>query len=54
MGASFIALTANAGTGLREEYMGYGFDDYLAKPLKSDALKKVLSKCLPKGLKEHI
>ena len=54
MGASYIALTANSGSGLREEYINYGFDDYLAKPLKSDALKKILSKFLPSGLKERI
>ena len=53
IGAAYIALTANSGSGLREEYIGYGFDDYLAKPLKSDALKKILSKSLPNGLKER-
>ncbi len=53
IGAAYIALTANSGSGLREEYIGYGFDDYLAKPLKSDALKKILSKFLPNGLKER-
>ena len=47
----YIALTANSGTGLRDEYISYGFNDYLPKPIKSDALKKILAKYLPEALK---
>lgn len=49
--AKYIALTANSGSGLREEYISYGFNDYLPKPIKSDALKKILAKYLPENLK---
>ena len=49
--AAYIALTANSGTGLREEYISYGFNDYLPKPIKSDAIKKILAKYLPENLK---
>jgi signal transduction histidine kinase/CheY-like chemotaxis protein len=48
----FIVLTANTGTGLREEYAGYGFDDYLPKPLKFDAIHRALALYLPKELKQ--
>ncbi|MBQ9596111.1 MAG: response regulator, partial [Synergistaceae bacterium] len=50
----YIALTANSGTGLREEYMSYGFNDYLPKPIKSDAIKKLLAKYIPENLKVRI
>ena len=50
----FVALTANSGAGLRDEYISYGFNDYLSKPIKSDALKKILSHYLPKNLKIKI
>ncbi len=52
--SAYIALTANSGTGLREEYMSYGFNDYLPKPIKSDAIKKLLAKYIPESLKERI
>jgi CheY-like chemotaxis protein len=31
--------------------MGYGFNDYLSKPLRSDALLKILAHYLPAELK---
>jgi len=37
-----VALTANAFTGAREQYLAQGFDDYLSKPLLPEALSKVL------------
>lgn len=38
----FIILTANAVKGAKEEYMGYGFDGYLAKPTSQIELFKTL------------
>ncbi len=49
--SKYIALTAHSGSGLREEYISYGFNDYLPKPMKSDALKKILARYLPENLK---
>ena len=47
----YIALTANSGATLREEYISKGFNDYLPKPIKADALRKILSRYLPDNLK---
>ena len=41
-----VALTANAISGMREKYLAEGFDDYLAKPIEKDELKRVLNKFL--------
>lgn len=49
--AKYVALTANSGTGLRDEYISLGFNDYLPKPMKSDAMRKILASCLPESLK---
>ena len=50
----YVALTANSGAGLREEYVNkYGFDDYVPKPIKSKALHKILWKYLPDDMKER-
>ena len=49
--STYIALTANSGATLREEYISKGFNDYLPKPIKADALKKILSRYLPDNLK---
>ena len=49
--AKYIALTANSGAGLREEYISLGFSDYLPKPIKSEAMKKILAEYLPENLK---
>lgn len=42
-----IALTANATEGARELYMGYGFTDYITKPVNADDLEQLLIKYLP-------
>ena len=40
-----VALTANALSGMREQYIAKGFDDYLAKPIEKE-LDKILAKYL--------
>ena len=49
-GISAIALTADAVAGAKEFYLEKGFDDYLSKPVKSEALEKMLIKHLPPAL----
>ena len=49
--AKYVALTAHSGTGLRDEYISKGFNDYLSKPMKSDALRKILAANLSESLK---
>ncbi|MCR5734789.1 MAG: response regulator [Lachnospiraceae bacterium] len=44
----FIALTANAITGSREQYINEGFDDYLPKPITGTELEQTLRKWLPR------
>lgn len=41
-----VVLTANAIEGMRDNYLKNGFDDYLAKPIDRDELKRVLRKFL--------
>ena len=43
-----VALTANATSGMREKYLGAGFDDYLAKPIDREELDGVLKRYLKK------
>lgn len=43
-----IALTANAMSGAREEYLRAGFRDYLSKPVRGEELEATLLKYLPK------
>ncbi len=42
--ATIIALTANALNDEKEEYLSYGFDDYLSKPVQADTLTTLLKK----------
>lgn len=44
-----IMLTANAISGVREEYLKSGFADYLSKPVLGDKLEEVILKYLPEG-----
>lgn len=42
-----IMLTANAMTGMREEYLEIGFKDYLPKPVKGEKLELMIMQYLP-------
>ena len=46
--APIIALTANAISGAREQYMKAGFNEYLTKPIDSVKLDNILISYLPK------
>ena len=46
-GKPVIALTANAISGARKEYIDAGFTDYLTKPIDSHKLEQMLKKYLP-------
>ncbi len=46
-----IALTANAVSGAREEYLRHGFADYIAKPVEYKKLIEVMKKFLPAKVK---
>ena len=41
-----IAITASAMTGAREEFLAYGFDDYISKPIDSDVFEKTIQQYL--------
>jgi CheY-like chemotaxis protein len=43
-----VAMTANAMAGDREMCLESGMDDYLAKPVKLDALRAILHRYLPR------
>ena len=42
-----IVMTANAISGVKEQYLSVGFDDYISKPIEVDQLEKMLSEYLP-------
>ena len=46
----FVALTANAIRGAKENYLSSGFDDYLSKPISGKSLEKCLFSYLPENL----
>jgi len=48
-----IMLTANALSGMKEQYLSQGFDDYLSKPIDGEKLEKQVMKYLLKD-KQHI
>jgi len=43
-----IALTANAITGMRQEYLNSGFNDYLSKPIERPELERVIKEYISK------
>ena len=43
-----VCITANVVTGIRDEYLNNGFDEYLAKPIEKEELQTVLNKILKK------
>ena len=45
-----IILTANAISGVREEYLKLGFDEYLSKPIEPEKLEVMIQRMLPKEL----
>lgn len=45
-----IMLTANALAGMREEYIGEGFADYISKPVRGAKLEEVISRNLSQEL----
>ena len=47
-----IALTANAISGMKEKYLGEGFNDYLAKPIDRKELNKIIKKFLVENKNE--
>ena len=42
-----VAMTANAMEGDKEEAFGAGMDDYVSKPVTSEALETVIERWLP-------
>ena len=44
-----VALTANAISGMKENYLKEGFDEYLSKPININELNKLISKYFNKG-----
>lgn len=49
MDTPVIMLTANAVTGIREQFLQEGFVDYLSKPVSSDKLENMILQYLPEG-----
>ncbi len=46
-----VVLTANAISGMKEQYINVGFEDYLSKPIAKEELDRILKKYLKKSTK---
>lgn len=53
-GSCIVALTANAISGVREQYLSIGFQGFLAKPLEAEDLDNCLRSYLPPSLLEPL
>ena len=49
-----IALTANAITGMKEEYINFGFNDYLSKPIERKDLERIIKTVIKKDNQKQI
>ncbi|MDR2210886.1 MAG: response regulator [Spirochaetaceae bacterium] len=49
-----IAMTANALTGVREQYLEIGFSDYYAKPLEVHRINALIEKWTPKEIRQRV
>ena len=49
-----IVLTANAITGMKEDYLATGFDDYLSKPIERPELERIIKEFIMTDNKENI
>lgn len=47
-----IMMTANAIEGAREQYLSYGFTDYISKPFRITDIEQSLTKLLPERIKK--
>lgn len=47
-GVPVIAMTANVGSQIAEEYISLGFDDYISKPIEPRVYEELILKYLPK------
>jgi signal transduction histidine kinase/CheY-like chemotaxis protein len=48
-----IALTANAVVGMREMFIGHGFNDFISKPIDVSKLDEMLGRWIPKEKREQ-
>ena len=46
---SIIAMTAYAMTGDKEKFLAAGMNDYIAKPVKMEALREVIERMMGKS-----
>jgi signal transduction histidine kinase/DNA-binding response OmpR family regulator len=49
-----VALTANAITGMKEEYLSFGFNDYLSKPIERRELERIIKEYIQNSNKASI
>ncbi len=52
--SAMVALTANAVSGAREMFLNEGFDGFVAKPVETAELERVLKNVLPKAAIEYV